>query len=546
MKYIVWIAFALMISFNLSAQNEKIPGDRPKLVIGIVVEQMRYDYLTRYWNDFGNSGFKKLAIYGAWCQNNHLNYSLTQTAPGYATIATGSEPTEHGIVSDYWYTPLSNKLNTCIGDKNQKCTGGKAKLGEFSPHHLFCTSFSDEIDLYNQGKSKIISLCMNPQGAIISGGFAADAAYWFEPNSGNWVSSSYYIDTLPTWVKDFNEKHYPDTYLEHQWTLSLPEKDYNESLTDDNVYEYGINGSFRVFPYNYIDIKNEVKNYELLNTCPEGNSLTTDFAVNCLFNESLGNDNVTDFLFVNYSVPEHIGKAFGPNAIETQDMYIKLDKDIAHLIEVLEDKFGKQDILIYLTSNCGTCTVPTYLKDNKLPAGNFKHHYIRALLESYLKAIYGEGDWIRDFSNHQVYLNRTLIEDSQLSIVEVRNSVASFIMNSKGVAYAITANNLENSAFLKGMKHLMQNSYHPKRSGDVMISLKPGWLDDISYSSDHNSGYNYDTHVPLLWYGWKIKKQIITRPILSTDIAASISSMLNYPMPASCTGTPIKELTNRK
>ena len=359
MKYILVLVGILVGSLTF-AQTGEIPSDRPKLVIGIVVEQMRYDYLTRYWDDFESGGFKKLAIYGAWCQNNHLNYSLTQSSCGFATIVTGTEPKEHGIVSDYWYNPLSSEISTCIGDSRQKGIGCKAKNGKYSPHQLFCTSLSDEINLYNQGKSLIFSVGLDPKGSILSGGFSADYAFWFDDNSGNWVTSSYYADTLPTWVETFNKKKYPDDYLLRQWTLSLPNESYNESLKDDNLYEYGINGTFKKFPYNYVEIKKDVHDYELIRMIPEGNILTTDFAVSCFLNESLGSDDITDFLFINYSVPEEIGKSFGPNAIETQDMFIKLDKDIAHLIEVIEETVGKQNVLIYLTSNCGVSTIPSY------------------------------------------------------------------------------------------------------------------------------------------------------------------------------------------
>jgi hypothetical protein len=545
MKFILSIG-AILLYLNVFCQSGGIPNERPKIVVGIVVEQMRHDYLTRYWDDFGEDGIKKLAVYGAWCQNNRLNYSLSMSSSGFATITTGAEPTEHGIVSDYWYSPLSDNLNTSIGDKKYNAIGAKANKYQFSPKQLLCTSFSDEIDLYNQSESKIYSLGLDPKGAVLSGGFSANAAYWFDTDSGNWVTSSYYNQVLPQWVKDFNDKNYPADYLNRTWTLSLPEADYNESLPDANLYEYGINGYYKTFPYNYQEITKDIRNFELIKMIPEGNSLTTDFAVACLLNEDLGKDDAIDFLFINYSVSEEIGKLYGPNAMETQDLYLKLDKDIAHLIAVIEENIGKHNVLIYLTSNCGVSNNPVYLSDNKLPAGNLKHHYIKVLLDSYLKALYGEGNWVKDFSNNQIYLNRTLIEDSQLDLEEFRLKAADFIMNSEGVSYALTADQLSNSNYTTGMKYLMQNSYHPKRSGDIMICLKSGWLNDISYAADHISGYNYDTHIPLIWYGWKIKKQIITRATFSKDIAPSITTMLKFPLPTGSTGSPIFELYERK
>ncbi|HRW21403.1 MAG TPA: alkaline phosphatase family protein [Bacteroidales bacterium] len=545
MKLIFFVVIVLLYT-NVLGQTNDIPNDKPKLIVGIVVEQMRQDYLTRYWDDFSNDGFKKLAIYGAWCQNNKLNYSISHSSPGFATIVTGAEPTEHGIVADLWYNTLSDEINTSIGDKRQTTIGGKANKYQFSPKKLLCTSMSDEIKLYNRSTSKVFSLGLDPKGAVLSGGFSANAAFWFDTDSGNWVSSSYYTNALPNWVKEFNDKNYPADYLTRSWELTLPESDYNESLPDANLYEYGINGYYKTFPYDYQEIIKDIRNYELINLIPEGNNLTTDFAVSLMLNENLGKDNDIDFLFINYSVNEEIGKLYGPNAMETQDLYIKLDKDIAHLITVIEENIGKHNVLIYLTSNCGVSNNPTYLIDNKLPAGNFKHHYIKVLLESYLKALYGEGNWIKDFTNNQIYFNRTLIEDSKIDLQELRLKAADFIMNSEGVSYALTADQLAKGNYSTGMKYLMQNSYHPKRSGDIIICLKSGWLNDISYSADHISGYNYDTHIPLIWYGWKIKKQIITRTTYSKDIVPSIATMLNFPVPTGSTGTPIFELYERK
>lgn len=522
-----------------------IPSDKPKVVVGIVVEQMRYDYLTRYWDTFGEDGFKKLAVYGANCQNTHLNYAVTQISPGYASISTGAEPSEHGIVSDYWYVPLTGKKTSSTDDDKVKAVGMKASKGAFSPIQMLAPTFSDQIKLANKGKSKVISLALNPQGAILSGGFSANAAYWFDTESGNWVSSSYYVNQLPDWVEQFNNREYAKLYMSRTWSLLLPYENYTASDGDTSVYEYGINGIYKTFPYVYQDIQKTVKNYELLLSVPEGNTLTTDFAVNALINEQLGSNHHTDFLFVNYCVTENIGKYYGPNAIETQDIYLRLDKEIAHLISVLEDNLGKNNVLIYLTSTSGVSEVPSYLTNNKLPAGIFKHHYITALLNSYIKALYSEGKWIIDFANQQIYLNRLLIEDSKISLQEMQDKVAAFIINSEAVAYSMGGVYLATQSYNDGLRKKMQNSYHPKRSGDIMIALKPGWLFDISYSTDHSSGYAYDTHVPLLWYGWKVRKSTIYDAVNITDIGPTISQMLQMPMPANASGKPVMELLRK-
>ncbi|MDL2261968.1 alkaline phosphatase family protein [Bacteroidales bacterium OttesenSCG-928-I21] len=546
-KFFLLTIVLFLINYALHSQNDalnssNIPSDKPKLVVGIVVEQMRQDYMDRFWNNFGTNGFKKLAISGSYCKNVNYNYSLTQTAPGYATIVTGAEPSEHGIVSDYWLVPLTGAKETSIHDPIQKAVGNKNTEAPFSPKNMLSTTFADETKLFNRGKSKIISVSLNEYASILTGGFAADAAYWFDSKIGEWITNSYYMSELPDWVHAINKKKMPQEYLDRTWEKLLDTENYNNVVSDSNVYAFGIDGTYKNFPYKYSEIRKTVHDYELLRMIPEGNTLTTDMAIASLYNEELGKDEDTDFLFINYSVSENIGKLFGPQSIEVQDLFLRLDKDIAHLISVLEETVGKNNLLIYLTSNHGVAETPQYLIDNKIPAGTYKHYYILALLNSYLKAIYGEGDWILDYSNNQIYLNKTLIEDSRIPINEFQEKVISFIINSSGISHAISANQFQNIIFNQGMPQKMQNSFNLKRSGDIMISLKSGWIEDVAYSTNHNSGYKYDTNVPLIWYGWKVKKQKIYFPINVTDIAPTISIILNTPPPPSSTGKPLEEI----
>ncbi len=536
---ILMVSGMLCCAMPVAAQMENsIPASKPKLVIGIVVEQMRQDYLDRFWDNFGEKGFRKLAVNGSYCVNANYNYSLTQTAPGYATIATGAEPSSHGIVSNYWYNKLTGQKVDCISsDKKETAVGGsKNAEANVSPTNMLSTTFSDEAKFFNRGKSKVISMSLSKYAAVLSGGYAADAAYWFDPVSGQWMTSSYYLDKLPQWVVDVNNKKMSDEYLTRQWTPMLPLEDYHEVLSDSSVYEFGIDGMYKTFPYNYTDMTKTVRNYNLLTMVPEGNTLLNDLAVAALYGEELGNDEFTDFLFINYSVSEEVGKLYGPQSIEVQDLFLRLDKDLEHLIEVVEDVVGKNNCLIYLTSNHGVSEMPQYMQDQRMPAGVFKQFYMMALTKSYLKAIYGDGDWILDFNNSQIFLNRPLIEDSQISLSEIREKIIDFIMNSAGIANAIGANQFQSIVFNEGMPMKMQNSYNQKRSGDIMIALKPGWIEDIPYCTDHNSGYSCNTHVPLIWYGWKVKKQKVFGEINITDIAPTVSMTLGTPPPPNVSG----------
>ncbi len=544
MKRIILVACTVFVFITplFSQVETMIPSDKPKLVVAIVVEQMRQDYIDRFWDNFDHKGFKKLAINGTYCQNANFNYSLTQTSPGYTTIVTGAEPSEHGIVSDYWFNPLTGEKEICIADSRSKSVGVKNGDGAYSPKNIMTTTYSDEAKLFNRGKSKILSISLSQYGAVLSSGFSADAAYWMDPETGNWISSSYYMDKLPEWVEDLNDKKMPDEYLTRQWSPMMEIDRYNEVLPDSSIYEFGIDGVYKVFPYVYEDIVKTVPDYDLLYMIPEGNTHTTDLAIASLYNENLGKDDETDFLFVNYTVSENIGKLYGPQSIEIQDLMLRLDQDLGHLIDVIEETVGKNNVLIYLTSNHGVSETPQYLLDNKMPAGNFKQHYILALLNSYLKAMYGEGNWVLDYSNNQIYLNKTLIEDSQIPLAEFQEKVISFIINSSGISNAISSHQFQNIVFMQGMPQKMQNSFNQKRSGDIMISLKSGWIEDIPYTTNHNSGYKYDTNVPLIFYGWKVKKQKLYYNINMTDIAPTISMILGTPAPPVSSGRTLEDV----
>ncbi len=541
-KTIFTFILLLLTAQAFTQLESTIPSEKPKLVVGIVVEGMRQDYLDRFWNNFGNKGFKKLANNGSYCRNTVINYSLTQTAPGYATISTGTEPAQHGIVSNYWFNPITSKKEDCIEDYNYNTLARKKEKGSFSPLKMLSTTFADEAKLFYNGKSKIISISLNPYAAVLSGGFSADAAYWFDIATGAWTSSTYYVNDLPVWIKDINQNKNCDDYLKRQWDLSLEKEKYTSLLPDRNDYEFGIDGMYKTFPYIYSEITKTVRDYELMTMIPEGNTHLNDLAIATIYYENLGKDDYTDFLFVNYSVPEKIGRLFGPQSLEIEDLLIRFDKDLGHLIEVIEDVVGKNNVLIYLTSNHGMADPPQYLLDNKLPAGSFRQHYIIALLKSYLRAIYGEGDWILDFNNSQIYLNRVLIEDSKISLAEFQEKVVTFIINSAGIANAISSNQFLNINYTSGMPQKMQNSFNLKRSGDIMISLRAGWIEDIPYCSDHNTGYRYDTHVPLIFYGWKVKKQTLYREISISDIAPTISVMIGTPVPPLSTGNTLQEI----
>lgn len=533
------------VSLCYSQKSGNIPPEKPKLVVAIVVDQMRYDYLYRYWEKYDRNGFKRLVNEGAVCKNAHQNYIFTQTGPGHATIFTGSTPSVHGIVSNEWYIPFKKQKVFCVSDTKVKGVGGAPDNNKYSPVNLLTTTIGDELKLSNRNKSKVISISLKERAAILSGGHNPNGAYWYDDASGFWVTSSWYTDTLPKWVTEFNDKKLADLYLDRLWATLLPAAEYTESMADINSYEKGFGPGQNCFPYDLSFIsKNskKVRDYKVLKNTPFGNTYTFDFAIAAIMNENLGKNSQTDFLAVSLSATDYIGHNFSPMSVEIEDTYLRLDKEIAHFIDFIEIEIGKENALIVLTSDHGSSQHPQYLTDNKYPGGVFKQFYALSLLKTYLNAVYGEGDWVLSYLNQQIYLNHGLIENSKLSLREMQEKVAGFMLQFSGVENAVTSTTLQTNNFTKGIFMYMQNSFNQKRSGDVLINLEPGWIQDYDYFIDHNTAYTYDTHVPLVWYGWKINRTNILRRVNLVDIVPTISGFLNIEYPGGCNGEPIYEI----
>ena len=539
-----FFVFVFLSQISYSQGNKRIPSEKPRLIVGIIIDQMRYDYLFRYWDKFESRGFKRLINEGTFCKNANYNYLFTQSGPGHATIFSGTTPSHHGIISDHWYLRLKEKTVGCTEDEKENTVGGSYEAGRMSPRNLLSTTLGDEMRLSNNFNSKVYGIAMEGNASILSSGHTANTAYWFDGESGNWVTSSFYRDSLPGWVKEFNNKKFPDIYLEREWTTLMPIELYTESLPDYNYYEIGF-GNQITFPYNLYEIskvKKKKKSYEILKSTPFGNTFTKDFVIATIVNENLGQDEYTDLLTVSFSATNYIGQLFGPTSVEVEDTYLRLDRDIAHFLDFINENIGKENVLIFLTANHGVAHIPKYLIDLKIPAGYFNQNSSVSLLKSYLNIIYGSGDWIQFYYAQQLYLNHNLIEDSKLSLEEMQTRVAHFFLQYKGVANTVTAHTLQTTNFTNGILEMVQNSYNQKRSGDIIINFDPGWVEKSKNSTAHNSAYTYDTHVPLIWYGWKINRRTISKPIGIIDIAPTISTFLNISFPNACSGKPILEL----
>lgn len=545
MKYSVTIIaciFTLNIFAQASVKTNSTPLVKPKLVVGIVIDQMRYDYIYRYWDKFGNDGFKRLVNEGFFCRNTNFNYVPTYTGPGHASIYTGTTPAVHGIIANDWYDKISGKNLYCAGDKNSIGVGTTSNEGKRSPVNMLTTSITDELRISTNMKSKVIGIALKDRSAILPAGHTANAAYWYDGSSGSFISSTYYMKDLPVWVQDFNKKELAKKYLSQPWNTLLPIEMYTESLPDDNNYEFIAKGESRpVFPHNLPELMAANGGFGLIRNTPFGNSITKDFAIECIKNENLGKSTATDFLALSFSSPDYIGHSYGPNSVEQEDDYLRLDKDLAEFLKFLDTQIGKNNVLVFLTADHAAPEVPSYLLDLKIPAGYVKEWKIVKELKEYLLMTYGDT-MVLSFTNQQIYLNHKVISDKKLQVAQVQENAAAFIQNMEGVSEVITATTLNNTSFTEGSKYLMQKGFNARRSGDILLNYLPAWVEFSKTGTTHGSPYSYDTHVPLIFYGWNIKQGSTSEQIYSTDIAATLAMMLNIQFPNGSTGKPISVL----
>lgn len=515
----------------------------PKLVVGIVVDQMRYDYLTRFWSHYGEGGFKRLVNKGFNCKNNHFNYAPTSTGPGHASVYTGTTPATHGVIGNNWYDKELGKEVYCVSDSTYTSVGTTSDAGEMSPHRMTVTTITDQLRLHTQMHGKTIAIALKDRGAVLPGGHTANAAYWFYgENEGNWITSSYYMTDLPQWVKDFNSDKSVAQYKK-SWTTVKEINSFVESGVDNNSYEGLFEGEATpTFPHDIPGLWEANSGFDILKATPFGNSITTDFAIAALKEENLGKDNISDFLAVSFSSTDYVGHKYGVNSKEIQDTYLRLDKDLERLFSALDAQVGEGKYTVFLTADHGAVHVPEYLKENKIPASYTGIRGIREDFDEFLKFKYGTTDIVKNISNDQVFLDHKIVNNLDLNLGDAQEEIAMELLRHKAVDKVYTAQQMWSNAYTKGIPYILQNGYNQERSGDVLMVLKPGYVNYYKIGSTHGSPQIYDTHVPLLFYGNGIKKGSTVVRTEIPDIAPTIASLLGIAFPNGTTGKPIVEV----
>lgn len=544
MKITAFLSLLLVTPF-LNAQHT----EKPKLIVGIVIDQMCYEYLYRYQDKFSQEGFVLMMNNGTNCRNANYNYVPTFTGPGHASVYTGTTPSNHGIVGNEWYDRNSGKVINCVEDSTVQTIGSASDEGQCSPLNLKANTITDQLKL-TYPDAKVISMSIKNRGAILPGGHLSDGSYWFDYATGQFITSSFFETELPSWVKEFNDQKLADKYMKEKWDLLLKSSEYTASGPDNSPYEHLLKGKTSpTFPYNLKEMAPD-GDYSLFTHTPFANTLLADFAIRAITAENLGTDVQTDMLCISFSSTDILGHAMGPYSVEIEDMYLRLDLEIKKLIKELEATVGKDQFTIFLTADHAVVPVPQYLKDNKLPGGYFFLSENMVNLEKKLTEKYGD-DLILEQENLNIYLDHDKIKSKNLDLKEVEQFVAFEVHNWVGVKRVFTSTQLYTTGSDDEWKDMVRKGFHHSESGDVLFILEPGYLpksvdsEKARKGTSHGSAFGYDTHVPLLWYGAGIPKQEIFRTIEITDISATLVHILNLQNPNAMTGEPIVEIMQK-
>lgn len=538
MRFYILFLLAGLISFQGYTQSPK--EDKAKLVVGIVVDQMRNDYIDRFWYRYGEDGFKRLVNQGYRFKNGHFNYVPTFTGPGHASVFTGTSPMNHGIIGNNWFDKTNGEFVYCAGDAEVTPVGTLDRAGKMSPHRMLVTTITDENRLATQMRGKTIGIALKDRGAILPAGHTANAAYWFHgKKEGKWITSSYYMDKLPNWVDAFNNSGKAQSYLK-PWDTLYPIETYVESGSDLNEFEQGFKGKeTATFPYDIDKLKAENDNYEILKAIAYGNDLTTDFAMAAIDGENLGKNSDTDILTLSYSSTDYVGHNFGVNSKEIQDTYLRLDKNIADLLNFLDERVGKDNYIVFLTADHAAVEVPAYLESVNIPAGYFDTKGFIEKAKDFVEEKYGDKNLIENISNDQVFFNYGLLDQMGIESKELQEKLAAFILSQDKIHRVYTRNQIVSGAYEKGMEALIKNGFNHKRSGDVAYIMEPSVISYPRQGSTHGSSYVYDTHVPMLFYGKGIKEGSTSRRSEIVDIAPTIATLLGISFPNATTGEPL-------
>lgn len=532
--------FFLVVAMGLSLFSFAQMPVRPKLVVGLVIDQMRWDYLYRFQDRYTANGFNRLLREGFSCENAMIPYTPTYTAAGHACVYTGSVPALNGIVGNSWYDKQKKRTVYCTEDNTVFSVGSNSAAGKMSPRNLWASTIADELKLATNFRNKTIAIALKDRGAILPGGHSTDGTYWFDNATGGWITSSFYTQQLPQWVQQINGRKMPEAYMKGVWNTLYPINTYKQSTPDSNAYEGRLKDEDFTFPHNLASVSND--RFEVFRYTPFASTYTLQTARTALQEEGLGKSGFTDFLAVSLSSPDYVGHTFGPNSVEVEDTYLRLDRDLAQFLNALDSSVGKGQYLLFLTADHGAAHNPRFLNDHRLPGNTFDNSAVSRRLGDTLEKTFGVKGLIEHNINYQYYLNDSIIGARNLDKAAVKNLIIRFFKRQEGVSHVLDLEELGRSAIPQQLRMMLSNGYNQKLSGEIQILFQPQWFENWRLGTTHGLWNPYDAHIPLLFFGWKIKPGRLHREVYMTDIAPTLAAMLKVQMPNACVGKVIEEV----
>jgi len=524
------------------------PARVPKLVVILVIDQFRQDFLARFAPFFGEGGFRRLMERGANFTDAHYGHAATYTGPGHACIVTGTYGYKNGIIANNWYNRERKQREAMIYDpESQLLDGPTTPADETSPRNLIGTALGDQLMLANGGQSRVIALAVKDRAAEMLGG-KMGKAYWFSERLGEMTSSTYYGRQLPGWVREFNTRRMPDSLFGKSWERLLPESAYRISRRDDFPNESDVKGMGRTFPH---PVNGKLSSpgpdfYTAFTYTPWANDYEFAVARAAIEAENLGRGSYPDLLGISLTAQDYVGHAFGPESQEAQDLVARTDRQLADFLTYLTARFPPEELLIGFTADHGACPIPEYLNSIGIEAGRIRSADVQATVEQALDARFGAGDWVLAAEDPSVYLNREEMARKNLAPAEVERAAGEAALTIHGMAAYFTR-----SALMAGepsatpLARQVARSFHPERSGDVMLVTRPYYFWGRYGSQDtgttHGSPYAYDTHVPLILFGAGIRAGTHRGRVEIADLAPTLASLLQLNAPSGSDGRVLTE-----
>ena len=496
------LALAMLCCASLSALAQAKFGEKPKLVVGVVVDQMRWDYLDRYYDQFGNDGFKRLIDQGFSCDNCLINYLPTVTAIGHTSAYTGSTPALHGICGNNFY--IDGKKTYCTADDSEQTVGSNSTKGKMSPRNLLATTIGDQLRMHTDFRSKVVGVSYKDRAAILPAGRSANAAYWLDTKNLCFITSTYYMNELPQYVKDYNK-------------VMAKNKDV-QALGDT------------------------------IGNSPLCGTVTTDMAIAALKGEKLGQGEATDMLCVSYSQTDVIGHKWGTRGKMTDEAYLTLDRDLARLLKALDEQVGPGNYLLFLTADHGAAHNNQYMKYHKMNGGKWLSKDIREEAEAHVARELGATKpVIGDIMDYRFFLNHQSIAEQGLKAEKVKDCIINYLRTSPNAMFVADFEEISEASIPPLIRDRAIMGYHPRRSGDILLIPESGYYEFGPWSSPtgttHGEWNPYDAHIPLLFYGWKVPQGATSREVHITDIAPTVCQLLHIQQPNACVGEAITEIT---